>query len=93
MRSAQLATFGERVVDVFYVTGPEGGQITDPELRARIVEELRQAYDRPSRTARRGGAVGRLSEGVSAVQPRQELRDGRGLHRRCRAFWGSSATF
>ncbi|RAI03447.1 [protein-PII] uridylyltransferase [Acuticoccus sediminis] len=45
VRSAQLATFGERVVDVFYVTGPEGGQVTDPELRARIVEDVRQAYD------------------------------------------------
>ena len=45
VRSAQLATFGERVVDVFYVTGPDGEQITDPELRAAIVEGVRQAYD------------------------------------------------
>ncbi|UOM36521.1 [protein-PII] uridylyltransferase [Acuticoccus sp. I52.16.1] len=52
VRSAQLATFGERVVDVFYVTGPEGGQITNPELRAQIVEQLRQAYDNsPSASA------------------------------------------
>ena len=56
VRSAQLATFGERVVDVFYVTGPEGGQVTDPELRARIVEQVRQAYDSDSPQSARSAA-------------------------------------
>ncbi|WP_108663836.1 [protein-PII] uridylyltransferase [Acuticoccus kandeliae] len=47
VRSAQIATFGERVVDVFYVTGPDGEQISDPLLRAKIVERLVKAYDNP----------------------------------------------
>jgi [protein-PII] uridylyltransferase len=47
VRSAQLATFGERVVDVFYVMDAEGGQITDEACRARIVQRLKDAYDRP----------------------------------------------
>ncbi|MBJ3777802.1 [protein-PII] uridylyltransferase [Acuticoccus mangrovi] len=47
VRSAQIATFGERVVDVFYVTGPDDVQITDPELKTKIAEHLVEAYDRP----------------------------------------------
>jgi [protein-PII] uridylyltransferase len=45
VRSAQLATFGERVVDVFYVTDAGGGKVTDPERRSAILERLRAAYD------------------------------------------------
>ena len=57
VRSAQLATFGERVVDVFYVTGPGGAQVTDESAMALIVEKLTAAFDRkqdvprPARTA------------------------------------------
>ncbi|MCF3933959.1 [protein-PII] uridylyltransferase [Acuticoccus sp. M5D2P5] len=46
VRSAQIATFGERVVDVFYVTGPDGTQILDAALEAKIIERLVDAYDR-----------------------------------------------
>jgi [protein-PII] uridylyltransferase len=48
VRSAQLATFGERVVDVFYVMGQDGEQITDAAFRDHIVERLCEAYDRPA---------------------------------------------
>ncbi|MEM8853858.1 MAG: [protein-PII] uridylyltransferase [Pseudomonadota bacterium] len=45
VRSAQLATFGERVVDVFYVTGHDNQQITDPDVKAHIADCLIAAYD------------------------------------------------
>ncbi|WP_420394269.1 [protein-PII] uridylyltransferase [Acuticoccus sp.] len=51
VRSAQLATFGERVVDVFYVTGPGGGQVTQLAMQKRIIEALTDAYDRPGDAA------------------------------------------
>ena len=51
VRSAQIATFGERVVDVFYVTGPAGGQITDAALTARIPDVIVEAYDHPDQRA------------------------------------------
>lgn len=47
VRSAQLATFGERVVDVFYVMGPDGTQITDPAKKAEVADRLREAFDHP----------------------------------------------
>jgi len=48
VRSAQLATFGERVVDVFYVMGPDGRQITDAGLKEEVADRLREAYDHPA---------------------------------------------
>ena len=46
IRSAQIATFGERVVDVFYVTGEDGAQLSDGAEIARIRATLTSAYDR-----------------------------------------------
>jgi [protein-PII] uridylyltransferase len=46
IRSAQIATFGERVVDVFYVTGEDAEQVTDGAEIARIRATLTAAYDR-----------------------------------------------
>jgi [protein-PII] uridylyltransferase len=34
--SAHVATFGERVVDVFYVTGLTGAKVTSPERQEQI---------------------------------------------------------
>ena len=45
VRSAQLATFGERVVDVFYVMDHNDEKITDDALQAEMKERLRAAYD------------------------------------------------
>jgi [protein-PII] uridylyltransferase len=45
VRSAQLATFGERVVDVFYVTDSFGGKVTDHARQDEIVHRLCDAYD------------------------------------------------
>ncbi len=45
VRSAQLATFGERVVDVFYVTDDDDNKIADPEAQQAIKDALRAAYD------------------------------------------------
>jgi len=46
---AKIATEGEKVADVFYVT--RGGErLTDPALRARIVERLRAAVQAPGLT-------------------------------------------
>ncbi|MEM9221262.1 MAG: [protein-PII] uridylyltransferase [Pseudomonadota bacterium] len=45
VRSAQLATFGERVVDVFYVTDSMGEKITDDGQRRLIETTLCDAFD------------------------------------------------
>ncbi len=55
VRSAQIATFGERVVDVFYVMNRQDKKVTD-EIRLReIAERIKAAYDgtaaEPSATA------------------------------------------
>jgi len=33
VRSAHVSTLGADVVDAFYVVGPDGGKVTDPDLR------------------------------------------------------------
>ncbi len=43
IRSARLATFGERAVDVFYVTNGTGGKIAHPASRAKIRRALLSA--------------------------------------------------
>ncbi len=45
--SAHVATFGERVVDVFYVTDLIGARITSPTRIATIKRALLQAFVRP----------------------------------------------
>ena len=40
INSAHIATYGERAVDVFYVTGLEGSQVEDGEREARIRKRL-----------------------------------------------------
>ncbi len=51
IRSAHIATYGERAVDVFYLTGPDGGKIESaPRLRALKARLLKAAA---------GGTVGR----------------------------------
>ncbi len=51
VRSAQLATFGERVVDVFYVQR-EGSQVEDTAEIKRIRQALLTAYDEADGAAR-----------------------------------------
>ncbi len=34
--SAKVSTFGSAVVDAFYVHGPDGGKVTDPQLIAEL---------------------------------------------------------
>jgi [protein-PII] uridylyltransferase len=56
--SAHVATFGERVVDVFYVTDLLGAQITSPTRQAAIRRALIQlftpALERPARSVAAG---------------------------------------
>ncbi|MEM7696122.1 MAG: [protein-PII] uridylyltransferase [Pseudomonadota bacterium] len=54
VRSAQVATFGERVVDVFYVTDEADEKVTDDARQHAIKDALRTAYDR---THKRPGRV------------------------------------
>ena len=42
--SAHIATFGERVVDVFYVTDLTGGKIVDAGRQRRVREALLQVF-------------------------------------------------
>src|SRR5690606_26330245 len=39
--SAHIGTFGERAIDVFYITDREGKQITEESLQKRLKESLR----------------------------------------------------
>ena len=50
--SAHVATFGERVVDVFYVTDLLGAKIASPTRQAAIKRALAQLFARPAEGAR-----------------------------------------
>ena len=50
--SAHVATFGERVVDVFYVTDLLGAQITAPTRQAAIKRPLLALFRRKPRARR-----------------------------------------
>ena len=51
VRTAHVSTLGDDVVDAFYVAGPDGGPLTDPDLRAeverRVLEAARATVTRP----------------------------------------------
>jgi [protein-PII] uridylyltransferase len=40
VRAARVSTLGGAVVDAFYVVGPGGEPVTDPELRRRVTDEV-----------------------------------------------------
>ena len=52
--SAHVATFGERVVDVFYVTDLIGAQITSPSRQAAIKRALLPLFVEDERKAEGG---------------------------------------
>ena len=47
VQAARIATFGERAVDVFYVTGLTGDKITRSDKRKQLREELLAVIDNP----------------------------------------------
>ncbi len=53
IRSAHIATYGERAVDVFYLTDPAGAKITDPQALAAMRERLLAAARDPEEEGRR----------------------------------------
>ena len=53
--SAHVATFGERVVDVFYVTDLIGAQITSPSRQAAIKRALLPLFVEDERKAAKAG--------------------------------------
>jgi [protein-PII] uridylyltransferase len=53
--SAHVATFGERVVDVFYVTDLLGAQITSPSRQAAIKRALLPLFTEDERKAAKAG--------------------------------------
>jgi [protein-PII] uridylyltransferase len=55
--SAHVATFGERVVDVFYVTDLLGAKIASPTREAAIKRALLQLFARPEQPASGKGAA------------------------------------
>ena len=64
--SAHIDAYGERVADVFYVTGADGRQITDPELIDNLTRQLAAALredepEAPADPARQRLAVARAS--------------------------------
>ena len=52
--SAKVSTFGSAVVDAFYVHGPDGGKLTDPQLIAEVEAAIRQRID-PNTTGAANG--------------------------------------
>ena len=58
--SAHVATFGERVVDVFYVTDLFGAKITSPTRQAAIKRALISLFasnERPGKAAKQPAAA------------------------------------
>jgi [protein-PII] uridylyltransferase len=53
IRSAHIATYGERAVDVFYLTDPAGAKIIDPDAIAAMRERLLAAARDPDEEGRR----------------------------------------
>ena len=47
VQAARVATFGERAVDVFYVTGLTGDKISRSDKKKQLREELRAVMDNP----------------------------------------------
>lgn len=45
VRSAKVQTLGDRVVDAFYVRGPDGGPLDDPDRRAEVERAILHALD------------------------------------------------
>ena len=90
--SAHVATFGERVVDVFYVTDLLGAQITTPTRQAAIKRPLLGAVHAAGRgqAGKRGGrisgnpALGPRHAGTSGVASNRPLN--RALYRVFGAF-------
>jgi [protein-PII] uridylyltransferase len=48
LQTAKIATLGERVEDIFYITDRAGNPITDPELSEKIQTAIRQTLDQHS---------------------------------------------
>ena len=66
--SAHVATFGERVVDVFYVTDLMGAQITSPTRQAAIKRALIALVRKPvRRTANRARMPADLRQGTETA--------------------------
>ena len=45
LSAAKIATLGERVEDVFFITDKRGQPLTDPEAQARLRERLYEVLD------------------------------------------------
>jgi len=48
LQTAKIATLGERVEDIFYITDRDGNPITDPELSEKIQTSIKQTLDQHS---------------------------------------------
>jgi [protein-PII] uridylyltransferase len=64
--SAHVATFGERVIDVFYVTDLTGAKITSPQRQAAIRRGLLGAFEQPEERPRRATAGRRAARHLTA---------------------------
>ncbi len=53
IRSAHIATYGERAVDVFYLTGSDGRKIEAPAQLRRLEAALQKAAAGPAPAGRR----------------------------------------
>jgi [protein-PII] uridylyltransferase len=46
INSARIVTFGEKAVDIFYVTDLTGGKVTQPQRQAALKERMLGVFER-----------------------------------------------
>ena len=77
IHSARITTFGEKVIDTFYVTDLVGQKITNENRQASIVTQLKGVMAEQGRRAARSNALRHHRPGRSALGARPE--EGQGL--------------
>ncbi|MCD1634607.1 [protein-PII] uridylyltransferase [Martelella mediterranea] len=78
IQTARITTFGEKVIDSFYVTDLVGAKITSESRQSAIVERMKAVLEEKGDDYRRGMPPGMLLPAENGTRPRRvEAKDGR----------------